>query len=136
MPAAGEQIAQFMSALKAASWTYGLIGVFGLILASVGLAGVTAYSVAQRGHEIGIRTALGAQQCDVLGLGCGRRDASDDRHDHRPGLLARRHPRAVRHILLGGQRASSDPVLLVGARCCSSGWRWHRASVPARRRAR
>src|ERR1035438_5379803 len=41
-----EQIAQFMSALKGASWTYGLIGVFGLVLASVGVAGVTAYSVA------------------------------------------------------------------------------------------
>jgi len=43
-------------------------GVFGLILAMIGLAGMTAYSVAQRGREIGIRVALGARKADVLGL--------------------------------------------------------------------
>ena len=63
-----EQIEQFMSPLKMATWTYGVIGVFGLILASAGLAGVTAYSVTQRGHEIGIRIALGARSGDVLRL--------------------------------------------------------------------
>jgi ABC-type lipoprotein release transport system permease subunit len=63
-----EHIDQYMSALKGASWTYGLLGLFGLALASVGIAGVTAYSVAKRVHEIGIRMALGAQKWSVLGL--------------------------------------------------------------------
>ena len=64
----GQQVEEFMAPLRSAGWTYGVIGIFGLVLASVGLAGVTAYSVAQRGHEIGIRMALGARARDVLGL--------------------------------------------------------------------
>jgi predicted permease len=59
-------IEQLMYIVKIGLWSYGLMGAFGLVLASVGLAGVTAYSVSSRVHEIGIRLALGARSGDIL----------------------------------------------------------------------
>jgi putative ABC transport system permease protein len=61
-----EHIADFIAPLRSAAWTYGIIGMFGMVLASVGLAGMTAYSVVQRRREIGIRMALGARKGDVV----------------------------------------------------------------------
>ncbi len=45
-----------------------LIGVFGLVLASMGIYGTVSYMVALRTREVGIRMALGAKKRDVVGL--------------------------------------------------------------------
>ncbi len=63
-----QQIDQSMIAVNVGVWSYGCMGGFGLALAAVGLAGVTAYAVVQRRREIAIRVAVGARSRDVLRL--------------------------------------------------------------------
>lgn len=59
------------TALMLPRFTAGLIGAFStlaLVLAGVGVFGVTAYSVGQRSREFGIRFSLGAPRSHIAGL--------------------------------------------------------------------
>jgi predicted permease len=114
----------------------GTLGVFGLLalgLASVGIYGVVAYSVAQRTREIGIRMALGAAASDavLLVMRQGLAPVLTGTVLGLAGALAA--SRLIRGVLYGG--SALDPVTFAAVPLVLLGVAMLATWIPARRAA-
>jgi len=127
-------IQQRYASLRLVTALIGLFAGLALVLAMIGIAGVTAYAVSQRTRELGIRIAMGARAVDVVGLVLGETVVLVG-----IGLViglgaAFGVTRTLRSLLFGV--TSTDPVTFGGAAVVLGLVALAATFVPARRAAR
>jgi putative ABC transport system permease protein len=123
--------------LSRSRFTMLLLGIFSavaLVLASVGIYGLIAYSVTQRTQELGIRIALGAQHRDVLRLVFAQ-GTRLTLLGVAIGLLAALALSRLLSTLLFGVSAT-DPLTFVGVATLLAGVALLACFIPARRATR
>ena len=111
-----------------------MLGLFGLLLTLVGIFSMTAYAVARRKREIGVRVAVGARPTQVVAVMIRRCGVAGDRLASPQVWPAPTTPRASSRSFLF-QTDPHDPatlvavVALLGTAACLAAW------LPARRAA-
>jgi ABC-type antimicrobial peptide transport system permease subunit len=111
----------------------GTLGIVGLLLAALGIYGVTSYAVARRTREIGIRVALGAERSTVVALVVGQGVRLTLVGIAIGCAAAAVGAQVVRSLLLG--LSALDPVTFVGAAVLFVGVAVAASYLPARRAA-
>lgn len=114
--------------------TVGAFGVLALMLAAVGIFGVSAFSVAQRTREIGIRSALGASASALLRTVLGDTVKTVVIGGIAGSVLAIAAQQLIRSQLYGV--GAIDPVTFVGVPLVLATVAALAAAVPARRAIR
>ena len=112
----------------------GFFGALALLLAGLGLYGVTAYAVSRRRAEIGIRLALGAAPSGVIGLVLGRVSLLVGAGIAVGAALSLWASRFAAGLIHGLQ--PRDPATLIGAALVLSSVATLAAWLPARRASR
>ena len=119
---------------RVALWVATSLGGVALLLALIGIYGVTAYSVAQRTREIGIRIALGSPRGSVLGMVLGQGIRLIVVGVAAGVAAAIAATRLLESLLFGV--SGSDPVALGGASLLLLSAAMIASWVPARRASR
>lgn len=134
MVSLGEQVARNFNQERMIARLTELFGGLALVLACIGLYGLTAYSVARRTNEIGIRMALGADRRNVLALVL-RAALAQVGFGLAIGVpVALAGSRLLASLLWGVK--SYDPMILAIAALVLAGCAIFAASLPARRATR